>query len=253
VREVEALYVDAIAAARRWIYVENQYLTSDRAVECLAARLREPAGPELVLVLPARCPAWLEEVSMGRLRARSLARLRAADRYGRLRLYSPRTGPDTWVNVHAKVLVVDDALVRVGSSNLTNRSLELDTECDLSVEAGERADVAGAIARFRNDLIAEHLGASEGDVRARLRSEGSLIGAIESLRRGTRTLEPLACAEAPGRVGAALASAFDPRGRSARCGTNAPPSEEMRPGRLPLVVASLLVALVLALLLFPLD
>jgi len=39
-------------------------------------------------------------------------------------------GGDTCVNAHAKLMVVDDALARVGSANLSDRSLELDTQCD---------------------------------------------------------------------------------------------------------------------------
>lgn len=217
VREVERLYLDSISAARRSIYAENQYFTSDILVEALAARLQERAGPELVFVLPARCPAWLEEVSMGRLRAASLSRLRAADRHVRLRLYAARVGPSTCVNVHAKVMVVDDELARVGSSNLTNRSLGLDTECDLAIEARGRPDVAGAIARLRNDLVAEHLGASEADVHALARAEGSLIGAIEALRGGARTLVPIEPAAAPGAIALALSRAFDPLARAAPC------------------------------------
>ena len=50
VREVEALNLAAIAAARRTIYVENQYLASRTIVEALAARLREDDGPEIVIV-----------------------------------------------------------------------------------------------------------------------------------------------------------------------------------------------------------
>jgi len=217
VREVERLYLDSIAAARRSIYAENQYLTSDTLVEALGARLQQRDGPELVFVLPARCPAWLEEVSMGRLRAASLARLRAADRHGRLRFYAPRVAPDTCVNVHAKVMIVDDELVRVGSSNLTNRSLGLDTECDLAIEARGRPDIAGAITRLRSDLLAEHLGASESEVSACERAEGSLIRAIEALRAGgLRTLVPIErCAE-PGALALALSRPFDPAPRAAR-------------------------------------
>jgi phosphatidylserine/phosphatidylglycerophosphate/cardiolipin synthase-like enzyme len=47
VREVERLYLDSIAAARRWIYAENQYLTSWRIGEALAASLREADGTHL--------------------------------------------------------------------------------------------------------------------------------------------------------------------------------------------------------------
>jgi phospholipase D1/2 len=192
-------------------------LTSETLVEALGARLQQREGPDIVFVLPARCPAWFEEVSMGRLRAASLARLRAADCHGRLRFYAPRVAPDTSVNVHAKLMIVDDELVRVGSSNLTNRSLGLDTECDLAIEARGRPDIAGAITRLRSDLLAEHLGASESEVSACERAEGSLIRAIEALRAGgLRTLVPIErCAE-PGALALALSRPFDPAPRAAR-------------------------------------
>jgi len=85
IREAEALWLDAIAAARRWLYVETQYLTADRIGAALAARLGEADGPEVVIVTPRECSGWLEESTMGVLRARLVERLRAADRFGRLR------------------------------------------------------------------------------------------------------------------------------------------------------------------------
>jgi phosphatidylserine/phosphatidylglycerophosphate/cardiolipin synthase-like enzyme len=45
VRETEAMYLDLIAAARRSIYIENQYFTAHRLGEELARRLAEPEGP----------------------------------------------------------------------------------------------------------------------------------------------------------------------------------------------------------------
>ena len=60
IREVENLYIDAIAAARRYIYIENQYFTSEKIADALAARLEEDDGPEVLMVLPRRCPGWLE-------------------------------------------------------------------------------------------------------------------------------------------------------------------------------------------------
>ena len=208
VREVERLYLASIRAARRILYVENQYFTSQRVVEALAARLEERDGPELVMVLPARCP-WLEQATMGRLREAGLGRLRAADRYGRLGLYAPRVA-DVGVNVHAKVMTVDDELVRIGSANLSRRSMEFDTECDLAVEAAGRADVGEAIARLRSDLLAEHLGRKAEEVRACAAELGSWLRAIEELRAGPRTLEPIEAAPLPGELSLALARLLDP-------------------------------------------
>ena len=138
VREVEALYLDAIAAARRSIYMEAQYLTSTALGTALAKRLAESGGPEVVLILPRDGAGWLEQSTMSVLRARLLRQLRSADHFGRLRVYYPAVPGlgDGCINVHAKVLVVDDTLVRIGSSNLSNRSMGLDTECDLGIEAG---------------------------------------------------------------------------------------------------------------------
>jgi phospholipase D1/2 len=192
--EVEALHLDAIAAARRSIFIENQYFTSGRIGTALAKRLREPDGPEVVLVVPQRCSGWLEEATMGVARARLLARLARADRFRRLRVYYPAVpGLDdgACVNVHSKVLVIDDAFARVGTANMSNRSMRLDTECDLAIEAEGDPRIEAAIARFRNRLLAEHLGATPEAVAGAIAAHGSLIRAVESLRKGERTLEPL--------------------------------------------------------------
>jgi phospholipase D1/2 len=49
VREIEALYLRAIASARHWIYLEDQYFTSPMIGAALATRLAEPHGPEVVM------------------------------------------------------------------------------------------------------------------------------------------------------------------------------------------------------------
>ncbi len=193
VREVERLHLDAIAAAQRTVYIENQYLTSNAVGTALAARLEAAQGPEVVLVLPLKTGGWLEQTTMDVLRARLLERLRAADRHGRLRVFWPRIPglpENQCLSLHAKLLFVDDRLVRVGSSNMSNRSMGLDTECDLAVEARDES-TAQAIERVRNELIAEHLGTAPDAVSEALRTHGSLIAAIEALRGGERTLEVL--------------------------------------------------------------
>lgn len=192
VREVEALYLDGIAAARRTLYLENQYFTSAAVGEALAARLREPQGPEVVLVLPRECSGWLEETTMGVLRGRLLRRLREADRHDRLRIYYPDVAGlgERFLNVHSKVMIVDDRLLRIGSSNLSNRSMGFDTECDLALEA-DRPEAREAVVRFRGRLLGEHLGVEPGEVHRAEAERGSLIQAIEALRGAPRTLVPL--------------------------------------------------------------
>jgi uncharacterized membrane protein YdjX (TVP38/TMEM64 family) len=191
VREIEKLYLDMIATARRTIYIENQYFTAPRIAQALERRLGEPDGPEIVLVLRLLSHGWLEEATMHVLRTRLIQRLQKADRHGRFRVYYPHVPglPEgNCVDVHSKLLVIDDALLRIGSSNLCNRSMALDTECDLVVEARGQARVAQAIGEFRDKLLAEHLETDPQRVREEIQRAGSVHGAIAAFREKTRTL-----------------------------------------------------------------
>jgi phosphatidylserine/phosphatidylglycerophosphate/cardiolipin synthase-like enzyme/membrane protein DedA with SNARE-associated domain len=193
VREVERLYLDSIAAARHTIYIENQYLSSHRIGEALKQRLEEADGPEVVIVLPQKTGGWLEQHTMDVLRGRILIGLREADRHDRLRIYYPRITkePECTLMVHAKVMVIDDDFVRVGSSNLSNRSMGFDSECDLAIAADDNEATRSAIVSLRNRLIGEHSGVSMDDVADAVEKTGSLIKAIESLPKGERRLVDL--------------------------------------------------------------
>jgi phosphatidylserine/phosphatidylglycerophosphate/cardiolipin synthase-like enzyme len=191
VHEIEQLYLDLIARAEYTIYAESQYFASRRIAEAIARRLDEPDGPEIVIINPEQADGWLEQVAMDTARARLVEALRERDVHGRLRLYHPFTSGGAPIYVHAKVFVVDDTILRIGSSNFNNRSLRLDTECDVTIEA-EPADEAkrGHIASIRNGLLAEHLGCTPEQVAEEI-ARGSLIAAIERLREfGGKTLRP---------------------------------------------------------------
>jgi phosphatidylserine/phosphatidylglycerophosphate/cardiolipin synthase-like enzyme len=194
IREVERLYLDSISAARRWIYLESQYLTSDVIADAIARRLEESNGPEVVVVLPRDSSGWLEQGTMDVLRARVLRRLRRGSGSHRLRVYHPVStdrGETVPIYVHSKVMVVDDSLARVGSSNISNRSMGLDTECDLALEAGGDPRLERAIAGLRERLLAEHLGTSAESLRQSLEATGSLIETVERYRDAGRTLQVL--------------------------------------------------------------
>lgn len=190
VREVEALNLAAIAAARHVIYLENQYLAARSLAEALAARLGEPDGPEVVIVLPRSSESRLEQTSMDSARERLLRLLWAADRHGRFGVYWPAVKGGTSVYVHSKVLVVDDRLLRIGSSNLNNRSLGFDSECDVALEAPAdgRDDVRGHIRETRDGLVAEHLGVSPEVFAEAVETHGSFLQAVEALRGTGRSL-----------------------------------------------------------------
>jgi len=199
VDEVERLYLDSIAAAERFIYIENQYLTAHCIGQALTRRLKERDGPEVVIVMPEKTGGWLEQHTMDVLRSRLVRQLKEADRHERLRLYYPQLSPDTDISlmVHAKVMVVDDRLFRVASSNLSNRSMGFDCECDLSIEARSESETQQAIKHIREQLLAEHLGVEPEAVDRAMQQQQSLIKAIESLRGGERTLQPLDTAVDP--------------------------------------------------------
>jgi phospholipase D1/2 len=194
VREVEALYLDMIAAAKRSIYIENQYFTADKIGEALAARLAEPEGPEVVVVLRELSHGWLEELTMQTLRTRLVAKLRAADKHDRFRAYYPFIAglkDGTCIDVHSKMMVIDDDIVRIGSANLANRSMGLDTECDLTIQAQGRENVQDQIRGLRSLLLAEHLGCEVQQISAAIADAGNLRQAIDGLQREDRTLKPL--------------------------------------------------------------
>lgn len=193
IHEVQRIILDSIRAAEKMIYIENQYFTAQKVINVLIERLQENNGPEIVLILPEHTDGWLSQLSMDVLRERSLKQLQQADQKKRLRTYYPdQLGLGKYcINVHSKVIIIDNELARVGSSNLNNRSMGIDTECDLTLEARGEEAVLFAIGDFRNRLLAEHLNVSAAEVAQALAQEKSLIAAIESLRGTGRTLKPL--------------------------------------------------------------
>ena len=194
VTEVKQLYLDAIAAARKSIYIENQYFTSRTLTDALLDRLKQETGPDIVLVLPRQTGGWLEQATMDVLRGRELDRLRNGDAHNRLRVYfpyQPGLGEDC-ISVHAKLLIVDERILRIGSSNTSNRSLGLDTECDLAIESRDGdTETSAFIGRTRRRLLAEHLGRDMAQVEQAETRHERLIATIESLQSDGRSLRPL--------------------------------------------------------------
>jgi len=127
------------------------------------------------------------------MRSALLDRLRGADKFGRLAVYYPvlprLEGGD--MMIHSKLFIGDDYLIRVGSSNMSNRSMGLDTECDLAIEGAGNSQIQQKIADLRTRLMAEHLGTNVETVAETFRQTGSLIRTVEHLRGSKRTLQPL--------------------------------------------------------------
>lgn len=186
IREIEALYLDMIRSAKRFVYAENQYFASRRIADAIAERLMEPGGPEFVIVNPRSGQGWLDDGVMSPARAEILRHLHKCDRDGRFRIYCPVTERGDDIYVHSKITIIDDEKLRVGSANFNNRSMGLDSECDLLIDCARPANRGseGAVRALRADLLAEHLGLSSDTVEAKCAAAGSLIRAIESTQRG---------------------------------------------------------------------
>ncbi|MBB5424102.1 phosphatidylserine/phosphatidylglycerophosphate/cardiolipin synthase-like enzyme/membrane protein DedA with SNARE-associated domain [Paraburkholderia sp. JPY158] len=184
-QQIRTQYLDAIARARRSIYIENQYFTSAPIGAALSESLARENGPELTIVVPRNQTGWLQKVTMGVLRARLHGMLKEADKYGRYRLLSPDVPGlgESIVNVHSKLMIVDDELLIVGSANLNNRSMVLDSECNVSIDAGADARIRRAIAKMRDTLLAEHLGCEVADFVRERDARGSVTAAIRALQR----------------------------------------------------------------------
>lgn len=192
VREIEQLYQEAIACAERYVILENQYATSAAIAEALETSLRQDEGPEILLIQPRETSGWLEKATIGTLRQGFLQRIRAADTRGRfLSCYPSRQdlGED-WIKVHSKVCIVDDTFVTVGSANLANRSMGLDTECNVAIEV-DGPHQRRALRHFRDRLIGEHLDMEPARVSDAFDRFGSPAEVIRHLPGDRRRLELL--------------------------------------------------------------
>jgi uncharacterized membrane protein YdjX (TVP38/TMEM64 family) len=191
IHEVLELYIDMVRAAKHSIYIENQYFTSKALSDVLAERLAEPDGPEIIAVLRLSTQGWLEAPTMGTLRTVTLKKLREADEHGHFQAYYPHIPglPEgQCCDLHSKLLIVDDEYLRIGSANFSNRSMGLDTECDVTIEARGEARIAREIRNFRNVLLGEHLNVPVERVEQAMAETGTISGTIARLASEERSL-----------------------------------------------------------------
>ena len=136
---IYALLVTAAYRARRHVALVTPYFVPDAALLmalCLAAR----RGVAVDLLLPARSNHRMSDLARGRA-LRSLA----------------QAGGRVWLApgmLHAKLVVIDDALALAGSANLDSRSLFLNYE--LMVAFHKAADVQRFAAWFDQERSLAH-------------------------------------------------------------------------------------------------
>lgn len=188
--EVAELFERQIASARDYIYAESQYFSSRRIGQAICDRLNEENPPEILIVHAEHADGWLEQQAMDHARAELIRTLGHIDEGGRFGLYIPYTG-ETPIYVHAKIMIIDDRILRIGSANMNNRSMGLDSECDVFVDCDRPGNdhCRTEVARMRHSLLAEHCGLEIDEVPSLLARHGSMAGMIRELGTGrSRTL-----------------------------------------------------------------
>ena len=193
VQEIKNLYLDAISAAQDRLYLENQYFSSGTIADALTKRIAEKDGPEVMLISRKHNHGWLEESTIGVLRARLHQQLQSANGNGHYGAYYPDAKGlgNGMINVHSKLMIMDDQLVTIGSANLTNRSFGLDSECNLVIEAGGDNRIQSAIAALRHRLLAEHLGVNPDEIADAERQGERMLSHVKRFEGRSRTLKPL--------------------------------------------------------------
>ncbi len=184
INEIEALFAEHIGRAKKFIYAESQYFASRRVAEALAERLSQPNPPEVVLINPRNAEGWLEQTAMDGARVRLCHAVGQKDPGQNFRIYIPVTTGGTPIYVHSKMMIVDDEILRIGSANMNNRSMGLDTEADAYIDcarpANDRDEVREAIRRIRYRLIAEHCAIEPQHVGRMIEKYGSMTALIEA-------------------------------------------------------------------------
>jgi phosphatidylserine/phosphatidylglycerophosphate/cardiolipin synthase-like enzyme len=159
-RSIARAYARAFARARRLVYIEDQYFWSDLVAKALADALRRAPELHVIAVVP-RYPEDDSRTSAPPMRyGQRLAWDELREAGGdRFTMYDLQNAAGTPIYVHAKVCVVDDEWMTVGSDNLNLRSWTHDSELTCAI-----VDPDGVLPRsVRTSLWAEHLGLAEDD------------------------------------------------------------------------------------------
>jgi len=94
--------------------------------------------------------------------------------------------------VHSKLTIVDDEVLRIGSANLNNRSMGLDSECDVFIDCARPANghCGETIRNLRFSLLAEHCGVTPDRVAELLDQHGGMAAMIAAVPQDGKRLIP---------------------------------------------------------------
>ena len=133
-RSVARAYLKALVRARSLVYVEDQYLWSVEVARVLAESLRRSPELRLIAVVPrypdrdGRITGPLNRI--GQVEALEVVRRAGGERVG---IYDLENEAGRPIYMHAKVCVIDDVWMAVGSDNLNRRSWTHDSELSCAI------------------------------------------------------------------------------------------------------------------------
>ena len=191
-RSVLAAYKKAIARARHYIHIEDQYMWTSHVVD----DLRDAAARGVHVVLVTSRDFDLPEATgmpaaHRAMRQEAVSRIASGNPANVHFFHLERAGTSEQIYVHAKLMIVDDLYVAAGSANLNFRSQTTDSELHVGVfdsqivegmMGGAPAPVGQSIRDLRSQIWAEHINDDPALVQDPIASLGELPGPDQ--RRG---------------------------------------------------------------------
>ncbi len=182
-QEVRHMLLDLIGEAESFIYIENQFTTRQEIAEALNKQLKLKPNLSVAIVSSYEpkgkfeCEAfWASRIEFKKILEKGIDPKRVKLTYSSV---EDMKGRKAYKRIHSKVMTIDDKYLVIGSSNLSNRSMTLDTEIDTVLFGNTDANRAN-IVQVRNDLLAEHTGRELDDMPALFDTEYP----VESLMQG---------------------------------------------------------------------
>lgn len=142
--EVKAWTFELIERAEKLIYMQNQYFASEVVRRKLKAWVMFDLQRDLKIMLPDDSRHWLAKATIDKITYLNMKKLGSEYFYN---LFN-RQGESVYI--HGKVMVVDDKYLKIGSSNMADRSFRVDSELDMTLVA-KNDDEVKFIRSFRED------------------------------------------------------------------------------------------------------
>lgn len=160
-QEVRHMLLDLIGEAESVIYIENQFTTRQEIAEALNRQLKLKPNLSVIIVSSYEpkgkfeCEAfWASRIEFKAILEKGIDPKRVKLTYSSI---EDMQGRRAYKRIHSKVMTIDNKYLVIGSSNISNRSMTLDTEID-TVLFGNNKENQACIEQVRNDLLAEHTG-----------------------------------------------------------------------------------------------